>query len=111
MIACRLLSYGQLHNDSLVCFTIEQAREINERVTLYPVLLDEIENYIKLDAAQQKQIAILKPQIAVKDEQIKILTAKLNNTEAKAQQLKRRRFIWGAGGVVAGMVLYGVLIK
>lgn len=108
MTALSSLSYGQ-SNDSTICFTITEAREINERVTLYPVLLDEIENLIKQAALLEKKVNILEPQLAVKDEEIQALTAKLNQSEASRAKARKQRLWWGVGGALGGAIIYSVL--
>jgi len=44
MIALGSQSFAQCACDSLVCFTVTEAREINEKVTLFPVVIDDLEN-------------------------------------------------------------------
>lgn len=109
MTALSSLSYGQLSSDSVICFTITEAREINERVTLYPVLLDEIEALISKAVILEKKVNILQPQIAIKDEEIEQLTAALNESNARQTKLKKQRLWWGIGGMAAGIIIYGMV--
>lgn len=108
MIAFAQVSFGQSKADS-VCFTLEQAREINERVTLYPILLDEIENYIKKEGILERRILILEPQLSASQAEVQRLTSALNDSEAKQQQLKRKRVWWGVGGLLVGALTYSIL--
>jgi len=97
--------------DSLVCFTIEQAAKIAQRLDALTICLDDVANKETLIKAYAEQAAILKPKIVEQQTEIERLTKELNDNEAKVKRLKSKRLWWGIGGVAVGALTYSFIKK
>jgi len=110
LLVIALSSYSQTatKKDS-VCLSFEVAAKIMADLQRLEVCMADVENKNNIIAASIEKNVTLSQEVAIKDQNIKRLTEKLNDTEAKNQQLKRKRIWWGVAGVAVGAVGYSLL--
>lgn len=71
----------------------------------------DLKIYQEISYSQHAQNTILAIELEGAELEIQDLTAKLNDTEAKAKRLKGKRLWWGVGGVAVGALAYSILAK
>lgn len=97
--------------DSLVCFNIAQATQIANKLATLAVCREDVANKQVIIQAYTEQVAIMRPQLAAKQNEIERLTIALNDCNANEQALKRKRIWWGVGGVIIGIFAHQYLTK
>lgn len=108
MIVSGLTSYAQ-SSDSLVCFTVNEARQIAKAAAECSVLQLEVDNYTRWNKDLQLQVDLLKAERADLQRLTKTLTANLNAETEKRKKARKQRLWWGVGGVLAGALTYAIL--
>jgi DNA topoisomerase VI subunit A len=110
LLLIALNSYSQtVTKKDSVCLSFEVAAQIMADLQRLEVCMEDVSNKNEIISASIEKNVKLGQELAIKDQNIKRLTEKLNDTEAKNRQLKRKRIWWGVAGVAVGAVGYSLL--
>lgn len=112
MIAYTLTSSGQSTNqDSLICFSIEEAKKIALITSDYFLIEEQANICDSLLVLQENRYKILKSDYSILRDKNMKLTERLNQEEEKRKKARKSRLIWGAVGSLVGIIIYNMVVK
>jgi len=110
LIALNSSSQTVTRTDS-VCFSVEVAAKIMADLDMLEICIMDVENLRIGYSTCKEEINILREVANTLYINNKELTEQINDTEAKNQQLKRKRIMWGIAGFAAGLIVYRYVLQ
>ena len=106
LILSSVTSYGQ-QNDTLTYFTPIEMRQIGRYIEMFNK--DRVELCEEWNKDLVAERSLLKLDLISSKDEIRQLTENINATKRKLQKARRAKIAWGAIGVGAGFLIYGIV--